>query len=144
MDPLTCTRCEETLDSEQSENPERDENGDVLCDSCYRDLYRDECGVCCRIVENDELESRPGELVVILREAPGLSGPVESGYYRVVKWPMFMDGMIEACFINDALERVADIDGEATKIAERTPMDGIPMCADCRSRIENRIGKDRR
>ncbi len=132
---IKCAWCEECLDAEQSANPERSDDGEIICDECYREEYRDDCNRCMDIVDKTELEARPGEMIAVLREAPGLSGDMEPGYYRVKEWPFFADGIIEGYFHDSNLERVADLDQPALDAAQDSTYAAISLCSGCRQAI---------
>jgi hypothetical protein len=133
---LTCSWCDEQLDAAQSANPERSTDGEVVCDDCYYEVYYVECQRCMNTVDKVEMEARPGELLVILHKSSGIRGDLEPGYYRVKGWPFFADGIIEAYFYDDHLERVADLDEQATRAAEHSYSCSIPICAECRQSCE--------
>ncbi len=127
---MKCAWCEKLLD-----DPERSDNGEILCDDCYREEYSGDCDRCMNIVDKTELESRPGEMIAVLREAPGLSGDMRPGYYRVKDWPFFADGIIEGYFHDSNLERVADLDQPALGAARDSICAAIPLCSECRQAL---------
>lgn len=134
--PLVCTRCEDALDDYEAENPYRDDSGKILCDECYREEYEGICDLCHETVEAKELESKPGELIAVWREAPGLCCKVEPGYYRVKEWPIYAHGMIEGYLFSDAIEKISDLFGRGLKAAKESEALCGTLCEDCRGRIE--------
>lgn len=137
VNPVVCSYCGEELKGEELESPYKDEGGDIICDECYQAHCEGYCDLCGNIVENTELESKPGELIAVWREAPGLCCTIEPGYYRVKRWPFYADGMIEGYLYPDAIEKVMDLDDEGRKTAEEdNTLCGI-LCAECRKRLED-------
>lgn len=131
-----CTWCGEALDSEERESPERDDSGDVMCDDCYDEEYRGYCDRCGEKHDKSELAANPGDLIAIWRTAPGLSGDLMPGYYRVNGWPFFADGMIEGYFYNDRLERVTDLDEQGKRGADDAYTLSGPLCSCCHAEVE--------
>ncbi len=135
-----CTYCEEKLDDEETENPYKDDSGDIICDDCYREHYEGYCDLCGEIVEQKELEANPGELIAVWREAPGLCCKVEPGYYRVKQWPIYANGMIEGYLYSDSIEKISDLFGRGIKKASESDYWCGKLCEECRGRIEFLIG----
>jgi hypothetical protein len=133
---LICTYCGEPLDGEELENPYRNDSGDILCDECHREHYEGWCDLCNNIVEKKELESNPGELIAVWREAPGLGCEVAPGYYRVKQWPIYANGMITGYLFSDAIEKISDLFGRGIKVAAESDALCGKLCDDCRGRIE--------
>lgn len=144
VNPVVCSYCGEELHGEELESPYKDESGDIMCDNCYTDHYEDYCDLCDNIVENTELESKPGELIAVWREAPGLCCTIAPGYYRVKQWPIFYAaGMIGGYIFPDAIEKVIDLDDEGRKTAEEYDKLCGKLCGTCRNRIEALLGNAR-
>ena len=80
---MGCTYCGEELDDEEAANPEKDADGDVMCDQCYDEKYRDHCDRCGEKVEKTELGSEPGRLIAVWDETSGNLEDLQPGYYRV-------------------------------------------------------------
>lgn len=131
-----CTWCGEELDSEERENPERDDRGELMCDECYDEEYMGYCDRCGEKRAKSELEANPGDLIAIWLTAPGARGNLAPGYYRVNGWPFFADGMIEGYFYNDRLDRVADLDEQGKRVAEDAYSLSGPLCSCCRTKVD--------
>lgn len=130
--PTHCAWCERELDREERRSPERSEAGEVICDSCYSQEYRDYCTRCQEQFEKTELSPKPGRLIGIWRDAPaGFGGDLKAGYYRVLRWPLYADGMIEAHFYHHAVQRVGQLDTAGLHSAEEELCMAGPMCNDC-------------
>lgn len=140
---MICSDCTEQLDDEQSADPEHSTDGEVICDECYHERYRDECLRCGNTVDKTELEARPGDVIALLSKESGLTSELEPGYYRVKEWPFFASRIIEAYFYADRLERVADLDEKALNAVEFTYCCSIPLCADCRQSISETLDRGR-
>lgn len=126
-----CTWCGNKLDEEQSANPRLDESKEVICDECYREHYEGECDRCGEIVEETELQMKPGELLALWQEADGL----QPGYYRVLSWPIYADGMIEGHIYTDALALFTPLDDRGKVAAEGCRTLGGRLCAACQKQI---------
>lgn len=139
-----CTSCGVSLSDEELENPRRDSGGDVICDSCYSDEFEDWCSLCDEVVDKDELEASPGHIVAVYSDAPVRGGDdLKAGYYRVLSWPFFADGMVEGYFIGGTLERLADLDDKGKRAAKDQSCLSGPMCKRCRDRVEGTLAKGR-
>lgn len=130
-----CTECSSELDAEETLSPHRSPEGAVICNSCHREKYQDDCARCSERVEKADLDTKPGALIGIWRAAPALGGEIKAGYYRVLRWPFLADGMIEGYFFADALDRVGNLDAIGLRRAEDAPFDGGPMCSDCQQAV---------
>lgn len=129
---VECTHCDNVLDIEEAESPERDEDGDVICDRCYEELYRDDCSRCGEIVDKTDLPAGPDNLIIMMEET---DSDLPVGYYRVLRRPFFVDGMICGWFLKDALQRVADLDKQGQYAAENRYTAAGPMCRHCQAAI---------
>ena len=104
----SCTECSSELDAEETLSPQRSADGAVICDSCHRDKYQDDCARCGERVEKADLDTKPGAFIGIWRDAHASGGEIKAGYYRVLRWPFFADGMIDE-YLNDRLARDARV-----------------------------------
>lgn len=127
-----CALCGDELDHEEKEYPRKDEDGDPVCDRCYTEKYEGVCDRCGEIVEKKELAMNPGELTAFWEEVDGL----KPGYYRVLKWPIYMDGMIEGYVLTDNLKFVAKLDAKGKRAAKDAWTPGGRMCCACRDEIQ--------
>lgn len=132
-----CTRCNNALTEEEIEHPDKEEGtDDVICSSCWSDLYQDECTRCCEYVMKTELNTKPGALIGIWRDAPACGqDPLKAGYYVVRSWPIFADGMIEGYFFGNAVRRVADLDEQGERRAKDQQYMSGPICRECQGRV---------
>lgn len=126
-----CALCGDEFDEEELDNPYRDEDDDPICDSCYREKYESACDRCDEIVEKKELEMKPGELLAFWEEVEGL----KPGYYKVLRWPIYADGMICGYIYHDALEFFAPLDEKGTAAAKDAWTPGGCLCERCRTEI---------
>jgi hypothetical protein len=132
--PTHCTYCGNQLDAEERRSPRLDEEKSVMCDGCYRDHYEDNCTRCGEIFDKTELSPKPGKLIGVWRDAPALGrGDLKAGYYRVLKWPIYADGMIEGYFFSDAIQRVGPLDAAGLHSAEEEQAMAGPMCSECQA-----------
>lgn len=136
---MECTYCGEELDDEETANPQKDDDGDVMCDQCWSDKYEDICQRCGEYTLNTDMKTEPGNLIAAWMEAPGYPDDLTAGYYRVKHWPIFVDYMIGGHMYSDALQRVADLDKKGLLAAKEAHMCCGPMCGSCRAEIEERI-----
>ena len=136
---MKCTYCGNELDDEETANPEKDEDGDVMCDQCYDENFRDYCDRCGEKVEKTGLGSEPGHLIAVWVETQGNPEDLKPGYYRVKEWPFYADGMIEGYMISHNLERVADLDDRGKKAAPEVYTNCAPLCSMCRAEVESTL-----
>lgn len=129
---FTCTWCGNDLPEEQRESPYLDESGDEICDRCHTQHFEGCCDRCSEVVEKKELAMRPGELLAFWEEVDGL----KPGYYRVLRWPIYADGMIEGFVYTENLQFVRDLDQAGLNAAEDAWTPGGSLCAECRGIIE--------
>ena len=133
-----CTCCGRDLDKEERRLPRKDECGAVICHSCYSRDYEENCSRCGEFVEKTELSSKPGRLIGVWRDAPALGGDVKAGYYRVLRWPIYADGMIEGYFYADALKQVGQLDVTGLQLADEEMHMAGPMCNECQTEAQRR------
>ena len=134
---LHCGWCGCELDEEEKESPRLNEDGDVICDNCWSDEYEGACYRCRETVERSELDMSPLRLIIVLDDAPGSPTNLTPGYYRVTKWPLYSDGMVEAHMESDNMVKVADIEDEVKKEEDEAVMAACgPMCNACQEIVE--------
>lgn len=143
MKPKLCSYCDTELDRYERRNPRRDEARAVMCDDCFSQHYEDNCTRCCELFEKKtELASKPGHLIGVWREVPALTtGALPPGYYRVLKWPIFADGMIEGYFFGDAVTFACGLDAQGERRAEEEQYMSGPICRCCSAAVEEQIGR---
>lgn len=134
---MECTYCGNELKNwEADPEPDRDSDGYVMCSECYREHYMDNCCRCCELVEKEDLDASPGNVVIVLEDAPATPEDLAPGYYRVKGWPFFVSYMIGGHFYADQLERVADLDESGQRAAKEAWTAAAPLCSDCRVKVE--------
>lgn len=129
---LKCTWCDDPLGEEARESPYLDDSGDVICDRCHTQHFEGCCDRCSEIVEKKELAMNPGELLAFWEEVDGL----QPGYYRVLRWPIWADGMIEGFVYTENLQFVCPLDEAGIHAAEDAWTPGGSLCEECRTAIE--------
>ena len=131
-----CAWCYRELDEEERASPlTNDELDEVICDACYRDEYEDECDRCGEIVAKTELAMNPGELIAFWDEVDGL----KPGYYKVLRWPIYADGMIEGYVMTENLEYAEPLDKEGERAAANAYYPGGRLCCKCRVEIAKNL-----
>ena len=136
---ILCSICTGKIKLADEDEPYVDEEGKPICFDCFIDEYQGECGRCCNYVDNEEIESKPGELVVFFVEVPSYRREMLPGYYRVLKWPFYSQNIIGSGWIeNGAVVKVADLDDEGKGNEEIIGTPCAPMCYSCRKVIEER------
>lgn len=126
-----CAWCAREFDQEERRSPQKSTAAEAICDSCYRDEYSDNCTRCEEMFDKTELSPAPGKLIGVWRDAPALCGEIKAGYYRVLRWPIYADGMIEGYFFPNALQRVGPLDEAGLHSAEEEQAMAGPMCEGC-------------
>lgn len=139
VDVLACSYCSRLLDAEEREAPSHDEQGDVLCDACYDEHFRDYCGRCDEKVDSSDLDTSPGQLIGIWNTAPAYGGELVPGYYRVKRRPFYVDWMVGGHFYADALEFALPLDEWGKRQSQEAMCLSGPLCNDCRA-VLARIG----
>lgn len=136
-----CGWCEKALTTEEIEFPEYNGAGQMVCEECYDDECRDYCGRCGEKVDNTELAAEVGSLMGVWRSAPGLSGRVRRGYYRVKEWPIYAWGITEGYFYNRAIERLGPLDEDGRRAGHEAEAMAGPICMQCTSEVEAWLGR---
>jgi hypothetical protein len=135
----SCSLCGEALTAEEREYPKYDRDGGVLCETCWDEEFRGTCYRCGERVERADLPSAPGFIIAVWRSAPALGGRLRRGYYRVLEWPFFADGMIEGFFYSTALERLAPLDVAGRRAGSEAASCAGPLCPTCRDKVSAMI-----
>ncbi len=133
-DRPTCTECEEELDDEQAENPLK-EGDDIYCDRCHREAFEDVCDRCQEWVPKPELTMKPGELMLFFQEVEGL----QPGFYRVIRWPLYADGMITGYVFKENIAYAGPLDAECIGAAKEAYTPGGCLCKECRDAVEKSL-----
>lgn len=118
---------------EQRESPMKDPDGDITCDECYREKFEGECDRCGETVDETELAMNPGELLALWEEVDDLA----PGYYRVLRWPIYMNGMITGHILKENLEYTYPLDKKGEEAAAHSWTPGGRLCKRCRDEIED-------
>lgn len=135
LDATTCTWCDRELDDEESESPSLGESGEIICDACYDENYRDYCGRCNEKVDKSDLDTSTGQLIGIWNTAPASDGELAPGYYRVKRRPFYVDWMIGGHFYSYALEFALPLDDWGKRQSEEAIYASGPLCSDCRAHL---------
>lgn len=136
---MECTYCGNNLDDEEAASPEKDDDGDVMCDDCYQEHFMETCERCQNLVDTKSLDCSPGNLIATWRKAEGSPDDLTPGYYRVKEWPFYADGMIEGYMISRNLEKVGELSERDAKAAPEAWTSCSPLCSTCRAEIEAQI-----
>lgn len=129
---LKCFHCNDELEGDDRDNPLHDSDGNAYCERCYRDEIEGMCDRCWDYFEQDkELAMRPGELLALWEETDGL----KAGYYLVLSWPIYMDGMITGSIVKESLAFFAELDAEGIESAKAANSPGGRLCRECREEI---------
>jgi len=120
---VECGLCGHELTKEEREYPEY-RQGDLLCERCLRDKFMHTCDWCENLTDGAP-EDHPaiGELMAVLEPlegcmycgpaVPWIRGQYRStmmpGIYRVKKWPIYANGIIEGYLFADAFEWFAPL-----------------------------------
>lgn len=130
---LSCTDCGHGFQLEVDAEPDTNHDGEPICTDCYLDANFDDCALCGESVQKEELESKPGELIVIFERVPALGDDdLLPGYYRVLGWPFFSQGLIGSGYFHATrLTRVARLDTRGKAQAKNADCPSGPMCREC-------------
>lgn len=126
-----CSYCSEELKGEDLTNPMM-YDGEPYCERCYGQECEGQCDRCGNFVVKDEVAMRPGELLAFWEETNGL----KPGYYRVLRWPIYMDGMITGFVLTDNLQFVLPLDDKGKLAAKDAWTPGGSLCLECRTEIQ--------
>jgi hypothetical protein len=129
---VICSLCSDELREEQRDSPFKSDDGDPVCDRCYHEKFEGVCDRCRDVVEKKELAMRPGEILALWEETDGL----KTGYYRVLRWPIYMDGMIDGYIVTDNLQRLKPLDEAGIAAADDAYTPGGRLCAACQKEIQ--------
>ncbi len=120
-----CEWCEERLTDEEIEYPR--DSIQTICDECYHEHYE---FTCCWCQEYDHVDHQ--HVYLILTEE---FDDLQSGIYKIVDFPYFVDGMITGWFIRSSLERICDLpDGIDTE-----PHPAGHLCRECQTKVTELI-----
>lgn len=135
MEDTKCYRCEEQLTDEEIAFPLEDASENNVCEECWHEEYEDYCFRCHDLCMKTELEANPGELIAVWHDIHGAYNTCKPGYYRVRRWPIYRDGMIEGHLIVEHLQYVSDLN-------EVAPCDYLagPLCHACQTDIRTDAG----
>ena len=118
-----------------------------ICDECWREEHYFTCHNC----EEDEDKAKEcviGTLFALWERVEVRCGPdVEwiddgemiPGIYRIIKWPMYYDGIIEAGLYGDAFQWVSPLTEEMVRKGTYADYPCGPLCGDCQAKIEGQV-----
>lgn len=97
----TCQWCGEELDAEELADPL--EKGERICDECYYEHFCIPCVGC-----DDPGSIRDGEedALMVFEAAPGELHDVEPGVYEIIRYPYYVDAIVNIWLVNDALLKI--------------------------------------
>ena len=137
---VACSWCGDDLPDDEVANPEKSEDGEVICSRCWLDHYYDDCPRCKESVEKSELASHSGDLIALWEECSGCTVDLAPGYYRVLSRPFMTQGLIGGGWFHHwALRFVCELDERGLEVAEDADYPSGPLCRECRAEIEHRL-----
>jgi len=118
---LLCAWCEEHLDDEEKESPQKDNDGDIICDNCYDEHYRYACPLCSEFVEKEGNQEH-----IALTNALAEDQEMEPGIYKVLQFPWFSSDCFSMHIYELNVKKVKDLPKELQEETE-----GNYICEDC-------------
>jgi len=123
-----CTCCQETLDSEEIENPGKDEDGDIICDNCYNEKYCTTCVVCEEYFPLDDWN----HFVII--DPENSENEIKTGLYKILEWPFYSSNTIGGDYIfENKVKRLCDHTQDIEESGE--------VCPECVKKMVGNIKK---
>lgn len=105
---MECTECGAILEDDETEHPNRNKSGEILCYGCFDYHYEYLCPLCGEsFYEDFEQEISPKYFLCTEDAAIDLS--IEPGIYEIVKYPYYADGLIEVQLYKDAVKWICEI-----------------------------------
>lgn len=137
LQTISCTGCGDNFEIEVEAEPYTNDDEAPLCTDCYLDANYDDCALCGESAPKEELESQLGEIIVIFERVPTLgANDLIPGYYRVLGWPFFAQGLIgSGYFYANRLKRIRRLDARGKAQAKNADCPSGPMCRVCQKRV---------
>ena len=88
---IECTYCGNDLNSEELENPRKDEHDDVICDECYDDKHMNICELCEDYYEKPET---PEETFFVVSKEASEELDIKPGFYQVLSYPYLFGDIV--------------------------------------------------
>ena len=129
---MDCSFCHATLTDEEAENPQTDDDGNVLCDHCYCALYH---FTCCLCLEHGDTHEQHNLVAVFDAKEVFVFGEGDGpGIYRVNTLPDYGGPLLGACrILAQDVARVADLPADADPMNADGPYGHL--CAACQAKI---------
>ena len=142
---MTCTICEDELNSEETESPRTDKDGRIICDHCFEEKYSHLCPLCEEIFDEDFSESISPKYLLITEYASKELG-FDPGLYEILSYPFFADGIVEIHLFGSSIKKIAGLPSDFNE--DNLYSDICYVCEDCvkklvisekkRKRVKNR------
>lgn len=139
-----CEWCDRKLTAEEREYPRRDD--EAICDDCYYRHYTYTCAWCEEYGDIDWL-CRVGSLFAVFKPVgayapylrPGTSCPwysfrdlvMRPGIYRIKRWPIYWDAMLDAGLYAEAFEWFSPLPAEWARRGGWAGYPCGPLCEAC-------------
>lgn len=126
-----CTWCGKEL--RYPDDPDTDDDGDPICERCWREEYCFHCPVCENRKWEGEDEERKQYIIVTNKDEP------EPGLYRVLDTPFYTSNYFNIWYDEDKLKKVGEL---TTEIDFSERLVGGWVCLDCVKNIHkhDRLG----
>jgi len=118
-----CSWCSQDLSQAEVLSPRTSDDGEIICDGCYRQEYLRICVIC-----EDYFREKETRYIVVEGENRS-GGKLEKAVYEIVDTPWYVDGVFSAEIIADSLEKVRDLDEEELQWTVSGK-----VCEDCATR----------
>ena len=136
---VICEWCEEPLTKEEAESHV---DGKPICCSCD---YEHNYFTChwCENYEEKELECKIGSLFAVFEPTPARNNgdallwfdaqnhEMLPGLYRIIKWPMYGDAVLDQWLCAESFERVCDLTDEMKENGGYGEYPCGPLCREC-------------
>ena len=131
---MNCERCGEKLDEEEAESPQRDRDGDIICDECFELKYTYICPIC-REMFNEDFSKEISPEYFLVSEDTSEDLNLTPGIYEITSYPFYADSMIEIHIFKTAVNKIADL-------PKGTYEDDTQyVCSNCAERIMHSKGE---
>lgn len=96
MKNKTCEWCKEALDEEEARHPNKSDNGDILCDSCYHEEYYITCVDC-----EEPFPKGDADYFVITNSDDPDNDDFQTGLYRIISTPFYLSNITGGDMIDE-------------------------------------------
>jgi len=125
---MECTFCGEELDIEEEECPQYDNEGDVICDNCYRENFLFTCVYC---QDYGLLENR-GDIGSLFASTSEEDTDLQNGIYEIIDHPFYISDMFSMRILEDSVKLIST---DISKIHTRGYPIGF-LCEECSQKIK--------